>query len=152
MHGTRSGQRSIAASRCSGCETVVSHKDRRCVYLAERNLAVCPMGKTLYPSFYRESAKRGCIATGRPARDAATWDDKTRYGRGILFNPGITRCDGGIFSNFSCLQPKTGNQYTGLLKIDGMPGRVGPRRPWITEGRTGFGNNPSPSMTCGAKF
>jgi hypothetical protein len=43
----------------AGSEVIVSHKDDRCVYLAERNLAVCPTGKTLYPSFYKKSAKRG---------------------------------------------------------------------------------------------
>jgi hypothetical protein len=30
---------------------IIAQKDGRCVYLAERNLAICPMGKTLYPSF-----------------------------------------------------------------------------------------------------
>jgi hypothetical protein len=43
----------------AGSEVIVSHKDGRCVYLAERNLVVCPMGKTLYPSFYKKSTKQG---------------------------------------------------------------------------------------------
>jgi hypothetical protein len=40
-------------------EAIVSQKDGQCVYPAKRNLAVCPMGKTLYPSFYRKFTKQG---------------------------------------------------------------------------------------------
>jgi hypothetical protein len=43
----------------AGSGVIVSHKDGRCVYLAERNLVACPMGKTPYPSFYTKSTKRG---------------------------------------------------------------------------------------------
>jgi hypothetical protein len=38
---------------------IVSHQDGRCVYLAGRNIVVCPMGKTLYPSFYKKAARQG---------------------------------------------------------------------------------------------
>jgi transposase len=38
---------------------VVSHNDGRCVYIAERNMVVCPMGKTLYPGFYKKAAGQG---------------------------------------------------------------------------------------------
>ncbi|MDR2204149.1 MAG: IS1182 family transposase [Nitrososphaerota archaeon] len=50
---------------------VLSHTDGRCVYVAERNLALCPMGKVLYPgcyskknkaaSFYNSVACGGCV-------------------------------------------------------------------------------------------
>ena len=34
-----------------------THKDGRCVYIAERNIALCPMGNILYPAFYRKQKK-----------------------------------------------------------------------------------------------
>jgi hypothetical protein len=48
---------------------------------------------------------------------------------GYCLTPGIRKVTGGILPDFSCLQPETGNQYTGMSKIDGMPGWPGlPRR------------------------
>ena len=38
---------------------IVSHKDGRCVYFADRNIALCPMGKVLYPGFYKKSKGHG---------------------------------------------------------------------------------------------
>ena len=34
---------------------ITSHTKGRCVYLPNRNVAVCPMGKVLYPRFYKQS-------------------------------------------------------------------------------------------------
>jgi len=34
---------------------VVSHTNGRCVYVKDRNIAICPMGKTLYPAFYKKA-------------------------------------------------------------------------------------------------
>ena len=34
---------------------ITSHKDGRCVYIAERNIAICPMGNVLYPGHYKKS-------------------------------------------------------------------------------------------------
>jgi hypothetical protein len=34
-----------------GAAVPTARRNGRCVYIAGRNLAVCPMGKTLYPSF-----------------------------------------------------------------------------------------------------
>jgi len=31
-----------------------SHNNGRCIYLKDRNVAVCPMGKVLYPGFYKK--------------------------------------------------------------------------------------------------
>jgi hypothetical protein len=42
-----------------GPAAIVSQQDGRCVYAAGRNIVLCPMGKTLYPSFYKQSAKQG---------------------------------------------------------------------------------------------
>jgi len=33
---------------------ITSHTNGRCVYLKERNIAICPMGKILYPAFYKK--------------------------------------------------------------------------------------------------
>jgi transposase len=34
---------------------ITSHINGKCVYIKERNIAICPMGKNLYPSFYKKS-------------------------------------------------------------------------------------------------
>ena len=34
---------------------ITSHNGGRCVYLKDRNIALCPMGKALYPQYYKES-------------------------------------------------------------------------------------------------
>jgi transposase len=34
---------------------ITSHENGKCVYIKERNIAVCPMGKVLYPQFYKGS-------------------------------------------------------------------------------------------------
>ena len=40
-------------------EEIVSHKNGRSIYLAERNIALCPMGKILHPRCYSNKAKSG---------------------------------------------------------------------------------------------
>jgi hypothetical protein len=50
----------VAGTDCDICvpaeegeETeIVSHANGRCVYVKERNISICPMGKVLYPRFY----------------------------------------------------------------------------------------------------
>ena len=34
---------------------ITSHANGRCVYIRDRNIAVCPMGKVLYPGYYKTS-------------------------------------------------------------------------------------------------
>jgi len=34
---------------------ITAHTNGRCVYVKERNIAICPMGKTLYPAFYKKT-------------------------------------------------------------------------------------------------
>ena len=34
---------------------ITSHTNGRCVYVKDRNIAICPMGKTLYPAFYKKT-------------------------------------------------------------------------------------------------
>jgi hypothetical protein len=36
-------------------EEIKTHRNGRCVYIKERNIALCPMGKALYPGFYKKS-------------------------------------------------------------------------------------------------
>jgi transposase len=36
-------------------EEITSHTSGRCVYVKERNIAICPMGKVLYPMHYKKS-------------------------------------------------------------------------------------------------
>jgi len=40
-------------------QEIISHKDGRCVYFAERNIALCPMGKALHPGFYKKAKGHG---------------------------------------------------------------------------------------------
>ncbi len=41
-------------------ETVIeSHQKGRCVYDVKRNIVLCPMGKVLYPGFYKKAKKMG---------------------------------------------------------------------------------------------
>jgi len=38
---------------------IESHTNGRCVYFADRNIVLCPMGKILYPKFYKRSTGMG---------------------------------------------------------------------------------------------
>lgn len=38
-------------------EPITSHANGRCIYLADRNIVLCPMGAVLYPRFFKASAK-----------------------------------------------------------------------------------------------
>ena len=44
----------VPAKEGEGTE-ITSHQGGRCVYLKDRNIALCPMGKILYPQFYKKS-------------------------------------------------------------------------------------------------
>ena len=46
-------------------ENITGHTDGRCVYLPNRNIAVCPMGKILYPSGYKKSHSAALFRNGR---------------------------------------------------------------------------------------
>lgn len=41
------------------CEEIVSHINGRSVYISERNIVLCPMGKVLYPGFYKKTNGMG---------------------------------------------------------------------------------------------
>jgi hypothetical protein len=40
-------------------QEITSQNDGRCVYFAERNITICPMGKVLYPGFYKKAKGHG---------------------------------------------------------------------------------------------
>ncbi|MDR2245507.1 MAG: hypothetical protein LBE17_02350, partial [Treponema sp.] len=46
----------------SGAVVPAAHHNGRCVYRAGRNLVVCPVGKPLYPSFYKKSTGQGVFS------------------------------------------------------------------------------------------
>ena len=49
-------------------EEIKSHVRGRCVYLPDRNIAVCPMGKTLYPTCYKKSGRQGVYNNSRACK------------------------------------------------------------------------------------
>ena len=38
---------------------ITEHKNGRCVYFKDRNIVLCPMGKVLYPGYYKKEKKQG---------------------------------------------------------------------------------------------
>ena len=59
---------------------ITGHKDGRCVYYPERNVALCPMGKVLYPKFYSKSKKRGVFHNNKECKSCACkCTGKTRH-------------------------------------------------------------------------
>jgi len=45
--------------------TIVSHRNGRCVYISRRNLAICPMGQILYPSYYKTGRGTAMFRNGK---------------------------------------------------------------------------------------
>jgi transposase len=48
-----------------------SHHQGRCVYLPDRNVVLCPMGKVLYPSYYNKSHRVGVYSNGKACSKCA---------------------------------------------------------------------------------
>jgi len=48
----------VAAEATEEPAAIRSHHNGRCIYLAERNIALCPMGNILYPATHKKSKKR----------------------------------------------------------------------------------------------
>lgn len=46
-------------------EEITEHQNGRCVYLRDRNIVLCPMGKVLYPSSYQKSNGSAAFRNGR---------------------------------------------------------------------------------------
>lgn len=46
-------------------EDIISHENGRGIYLKERNVVICPMGKIMYPGCYKNSKKSARFYNGR---------------------------------------------------------------------------------------
>ncbi len=46
-------------------EPIISHSDGRCVYLSDRNVFLCPMGKILHPGCYKDRTGEAVFYNGR---------------------------------------------------------------------------------------
>jgi hypothetical protein len=60
---------------------VVSHKDGRCVYIAGRNIVLCPMGNILYPGFYKKSIQQGVFYNRKACKICACKCTTEKRGR-----------------------------------------------------------------------
>jgi transposase len=56
-----------------------SHNQGRCVYLSERNVALCPMGKILYPSSYKKSHNAALYRNGSACSGCQCKCTKEKY-------------------------------------------------------------------------
>ena len=62
----------ICIPAADGIQTeITSHKDGRCVYSAERNIVICPMGKTLYPRYYKKPRGEAVFSNWKACRQCA---------------------------------------------------------------------------------
>ena len=62
-------------------DTITGHKDGRCVYFPDRNIVLCPMGKILYPSFYKKTNKRGTFNNPKGCKSCTCLCTKRILGR-----------------------------------------------------------------------
>lgn len=60
---------------------IVSHKDGRCVYIADRNIALCPMGQVLYPGFYKKAKGHGVFYNYKACKECTCRCAKEARGR-----------------------------------------------------------------------
>lgn len=60
---------------------ILSHKDGRCVYFKDRNIALCPMGKVLYPGFYKKAKGHGVFYNYKACKKCACKCAKEVRGR-----------------------------------------------------------------------
>ena len=59
--------------------TIISHANGRCIYISRRNLAICPMGEILYPSFYKTRAGAAIFRNGKACSKCQCKCTKERY-------------------------------------------------------------------------
>jgi len=50
---------------------ITAQKAGRCAYVAERNIALCPMGKTLYPRYYKKSGGKAVFHNNQVCKQCA---------------------------------------------------------------------------------
>ena len=69
----------VAAGEDEGQE-ITSHKDGRCVYLADRNVVLCPMGEILYPGSYKKSKGQAIFHNSRACKRCTCKCTKDKHG------------------------------------------------------------------------
>jgi len=62
-------------------QEITSHKDGRCMYLAERNIVLCPMGKVLYPGSYKKVKGQAVFHNSKVCKQCACKCTKEIRGR-----------------------------------------------------------------------
>ena len=62
-------------------QEITSHKDGRCVYLADRNVVLCPMGQILYPGSYKKAKRKAIFHNSRACKLCACKCTKEARGR-----------------------------------------------------------------------
>jgi hypothetical protein len=60
-------------------QKLLSHTDGRCVYLVERNLVLCPMGKVLYPRSYDKTIKDGVFYNSAACKNCVCRCTKAKF-------------------------------------------------------------------------
>jgi len=60
---------------------ITSHKDGRCVYFADRNIALCPMGQVLHPGFYKKEKRHGVFYNYKVCKQCVCKCSKESRGR-----------------------------------------------------------------------
>lgn len=70
----------VPADEQSGSE-ILSHKDGRPVYFASRNIALFPMGKILYPGFYKKTKGHGVFYNYKACKQCTCKCSKEARGR-----------------------------------------------------------------------
>jgi hypothetical protein len=50
---------------------ITSHKNGKCVYLKDRNIALCPMGKVLYPQFHKKTKGHAVFFNTKACKECA---------------------------------------------------------------------------------
>jgi transposase len=48
---------------------ITTHHNGKCVYNAERNIAICPMGKVLYPGYYKKARGHGVFYNSKACKE-----------------------------------------------------------------------------------
>ncbi|MEA4849424.1 MAG: IS1182 family transposase [Clostridiaceae bacterium] len=63
-------------------ESVIeAHKNGRCIYDAERNIVLCPMGKVLYPGFYKKANGVGVFYNYKACKECSCKCTSEKRGR-----------------------------------------------------------------------
>lgn len=70
---------------------VTAHKNGRCIYIPERNIVLCPMGKALHPKFYKDASGHGVFHNSNACKHCTC--KCTREARGRRFEVPMDKDD-----------------------------------------------------------